>query len=395
MKAKITNKTLAKIKAENKQYEIRDTEVKGFAIRVYKSGKAAFVIWYGRGKAMTIGDVNVLTPTQARNKAKKIIADVLDGVDPQAAKKKTKAHDFKSFLLNKYTPWVEEHHRNGQKTMKRLEANFLPIIGKNKLDDIKPFAIENWRRKKIKDGRKPATANRDINALKAALQRAVNWGLIESNPLTTIKPLKIDNNPNVRYLTDNEEKGLRKALDAREKRLGTDYLKPMVILSLNTGLRRGEMLNLEWQDINFNQSLLTIRGQAAKSGQTRHIPLNDEALETIKQWQLFCNGNKLVFPSKNGIKIQNVNSPWRKLIKTAGISDFRFHDLRHSFASKLVMAGVDLNTVRELLGHADIKMTLRYAHLSTEVKAAAVQKLVRAETQEKQNDFAMIELKNA
>jgi len=378
MQAKITNKTLVKIKPEGKQYEIRDTEVKGFAVRVYKSGKAAYVVWYGRGKAVTIGDIKVLTPTQARQQAIEILADnVLNDTDPQANKKKAKVYDLESYLLDKYTPWVEAHHADSQKTMKRLKANFLPDIGKHKLGDIKPFAIENWRRKKIKAGVKPATVNRDINALKAALQRAVNWGLLESNPLTTVKPLRVDNSPNVRYLSDNEEERLRTALDARERRLGTDYLKPMVILSLNTGLRRGEMLNLKWTDVNFSLSMLTIRGHATKSGQTRHIPLNDEALETLKQWQLLCNGNELVFPSSTGNKLKNVNTPWRRLIKAASITDFRFHDLRHTFASKLVMSGVDLNTVRELLGHADIKMTLRYAHLSTEVKAAAVQKLVR------------------
>ena len=155
-------------------------------------------------------------------------------------------------------------------------------------------------------------------------------------------------------------------------------MKPMILLALNTGLRRGELFNLAWKDLNLDRAMLTVRGEGAKSGQTRHVPLNEEALEALKVWRGNALGsNELVFPGKNGGRLANVNTAFRRVLNDTGINAFRWHDLRHTFASKLVMAGVDLNTVRELLGHADIKMTLRYAHLSPHVKAAAVQKLLR------------------
>jgi integrase len=109
----------------------------------------------------------------------------------------------------------------------------------------------------------------------------------------------------------------------------------------------------------------------------RHIPMNQEALEVLQGWQAQTTGRGLVFPAKDGRPLNNIKKSWTAVLETAGIKNFRFHDLRHHFASRLVMAGVDLNTVRELLGHADLTMTLRYAHLAPEHKAEAVSRLVQ------------------
>ena len=116
----------------------------------------------------------------------------------------------------------------------------------------------------------------------------------------------------------------------------------------------------------------------AKSGKTRYVPLNDEAVRILKTWRTSdVTPTGYVFPGAGGERLIDVKTAWKPLLRVAGVTGFRFHDLRHTFASRLVMAGVDLNTVRELLGHADLKMTLRYAHLAPEHKAAAVAKLPR------------------
>jgi integrase len=149
---------------------------------------------------------------------------------------------------------------------------------------------------------------------------------------------------------------------------------------------------------------VTVRGAVAKTGTTRHIPLNDLAVEVLQNWRAQTDGAGLVFPATKKLPIRprgddkpewvdarrkksktpgafdNVTSSWAELLKKAKIENFRWHDMRHSFASKLVMAGVDLNTVRDLLGHTDIKMTLRYAHLAPQAKADAVQKIVFAQS---------------
>lgn len=130
-----------------------------------------------------------------------------------------------------------------------------------------------------------------------------------------------------------------------------------------------------WGNVDANHRTITIEGAGAKSGCTRHIPLNDQALTALKDWAAHNNPQsaELVFPSPiTGERMDNIIGAWRNLIKAANLKDFRFHDLRHTFASKLVMRGADLYTVKELLGHSSIEMTQRYAHLSPDHKAAAV-----------------------
>lgn len=156
---------------------------------------------------------------------------------------------------------------------------------------------------------------------------------------------------------------------ALEEGAFSDYLTPVVLLALNTGLRRGELLSLAWSDIDLVNRRLTVRPEQAKNGRQRHVPLNSEALDVLQRWGEQQGEVGRVFA------VADVKTAWGRLLRAAGISGFRFHDLRHHFASKLVQASVDLNTVRELLGHADIKMTLRYAHLAPDHLAAAVAKL--------------------
>lgn len=147
-----------------------------------------------------------------------------------------------------------------------------------------------------------------------------------------------------------------------------------MLLSLNTGMRRGEVFNLTWADIDLENKLITVEGDTSKSGQTRHIPMNKETVATIEGWRKQHPRNSgYVFPGKDGKRLDNVKKSWDGLLKLARIESFRWHDLRHTFASKLVMAGVPLNTVRDLLGHSDLAMTLRYAHLAPDSKAAAVE----------------------
>ena len=140
----------------------------------------------------------------------------------------------------------------------------------------------------------------------------------------------------------------------------------------------GRVVQLTWEHINFDNAVMTVLGRTAKTGKTRHIPLNAIALGVLNGWKKQTDeASGLVFKGAEGKVRNNIKKAWNNLLKTAQVSNFHWHDMRHDFASKLVMAGEDLNTVRELMGHADLKMTLRYAHLSPEHKASAVAKLVK------------------
>lgn len=402
MQTNISNRTINRVKPESKPFEIRDTGLKGLLLRVQPSGVMTYYIEYKRGKRVKVGRADAITPAQARELGRTILAGVYQGVDPADKRQLAQAQTYEQFLKQTYKPWLESNLRTGTATFERLIKSF-PEFHNLKLHEIHPFLVEKWRSRRLKDGVKPTSINRELADLRACLSRAAHWGLVDSQPLQNVKPCKVDSRPNIRFLSSSEEKMLREKLDGRESELVgnrttanqwraergyalyptleglafADYLKPAVLLSLNTGLRRGELFSLKWADVDFAQKNLTVTGEAAKTGRTRHVPLNEEAMTILLKWKQQAGLKSVyVFSGKSGEPFHDVRKSWHGLLTKAEIKNFRWHDLRHTFASKLVMAGVDLNTVRELLGHSDYKMTLRYAHLAPEHKAAAVSKLM-------------------
>lgn len=394
---------VANLKPADKPYEVRDGRLKGLLLRVQPSGSMSYYVEYARGKRIALGRADSVTPTQARERAKEILAEAYKGNDPAAGKKADKEHTLRTFLDELYEPWAKANVRSFHNTMLRLRTSFADLLDK-KLGDITPLDVEKLRIARLNGGTKATTVNRDLDDLKSSLNKAATWIKGFVNPIADVKRVKTDGNRKVRFLSTDEEKRLRKALDDREARLRVerdnanewrrereydllpdlravtfaDHLKPMVLVSINTGMRQGELFGLTWAEVSLDRRELTIDGAKAKSGQTRHIPLNDEAHAVLTDWKAQrdpAEKSPLVFPSRDGAEFNNVRKSWEGALTAAEIADFRWHDLRHTFASKLVMAGVDLNTVRELLGHSDIKMTLRYAHLAPEHKAAAVAKL--------------------
>jgi integrase len=161
----------------------------------------------------------------------------------------------------------------------------------------------------------------------------------------------------------------------------TDHLKPTVLLSLSTGILRDSILSLEWRDVSFADKTILVCAATSKSGKQYYAPMNRLVFDTLTRWHgqsKHTAPGSLVFPSPQaGKKIGDCGTSWENLVKAAKIENFRWHDIRHDFASRLVMKSADLNTVRELMGHADMKMTLRYAHLAPNVKMRAVEMLDR------------------
>ena len=369
----LTQQIIARLKPAAKPYEVRCEKLRGLLVRVQPSGTMSFVCQYARGKRITLGDARVLTLEQARAKAKEILGQAATGVDPKEERKpKVGPTTLGQFLDKHYREWIVNHHRHDD-NLKRINASFHDLLP-TPLNDIIPWTIEQHRKARKEAGIADSTMNRDVAALRAALNRAVDWGLIETNPLKSLKQIKTDRQGVIRYLDAGEEQRLLESLD----RLSPGRrLRPMVLVSLHTGLRWGELAALRWPDCDLQLRQLTVRGAGAKSRQTRHIPLNDTSYSAIKDWAAYCQGDDegkldgLMFPGKVG-ELDNIRKSWKTLINVAGIQNFRWHDLRHTFASKLVQSGVDLNTVRELMGHQSISMTLRYAHLAPGNRAAAV-----------------------
>lgn len=412
MKAKLTEHFIKTIVTQQTPYEIIDSEINGFILRVQPSGILTYYLVYrtvnGTKKRYRLGRHGTITLTQARDLARQFSAKTLLGHDIQEEKKiaylekeKANIRTLEKFIELHYAPWVKVERKTGLATIRILLFNFSHLM-KLPMEQISPLLIEKWRVEKLKQGTAAATINRNVTAIKAVLSKAIAWDWLKIHPLAKLKPIKTDNMIKVRYLSLDEQKRLLVALSERDKnaiskrRSGndwrsargyellpnldeegfSDYLTPMVLVSMHTGLRQGELFSLRWDHVDLDRATITVAGDKSKSGKTRHIPLNREALYALVSWKKKCLTYDLVFPNKEGSQINNVRKSWNSILKKANITNFRWHDLRHHFASKLVMAGVDLNTVRELLGHSDLVVTLRYAHLAPEHKADAVAKLV-------------------
>ncbi len=423
MKAHITEDFLRKLPTGN--VAVFDTKLTGFGLRVRASGNHTYRFRVRSGPWVTLGRTDEVTLTKARLAAqamlgqantKAIEVQVKQGVTLTQARAKVDSDirttqtarvvTFGEFIKDTYTPWAEEHLSRPAEVLKSIAQCFSGFYDRP-LDAITSFEIERWRseRRKVKVNGRPislATINRNLVVLGSIFTRAVEARVLTTKP--TIKKLAVDERPLVRFLSPAELARLLKALDARDTArrqaqarsntwrrerhqpevtpygIYTDHLTPLVRLALDTGLRRGELFSLRWSDWQRTSGMLQVRGAEAKSGQSRAVALNADARKTLETWREVVGQvrpDDLIFPGDNGAELTTLKKAWERLMDRAQIKDFRFHDLRHTFASRLVMAGVDLNSVRELLGHADLTMTLRYAHLAPAHLTAAVDKIAR------------------
>jgi integrase len=312
-------------------------------------------------------------------------------------------------MENVYKSYLLAEKKSGTHIIANIERYFSQWNGK-RLTEINEFLVANWRKHQLNRGLSPGGVNRPIASLRALLNYAYRVAkVIDHHPLGSFKQLKEDKNKIVRYLTEDEEGRLLRALNERDKRRRggrisanqwrhargyevfpefsvngySDYLTPFVLLAMNTGMRRQELFKLNWVDVDFHSKNLAIHGKIGKSKTTRTVPLNSEIIEVLRIWKKQSSNIMLVFPNSMGEEITDIKKPWKKILDDADIQKFRFHGVRHHFASRLVSVGVPLNTVRELLGHSDMQMTMRYAHLAPSQKSQAVELLVSSRQKDK------------
>jgi integrase len=224
------------------------------------------------------------------------------------------------------------------------------------------ISAQDIERRFEKERWSPATANRYRALLSLTYRLAIRNGKVKENPARMVQH-RLEDNARIRFLSAEEEPILRAAIAAEcpEQLVALE-------LALNTGLRLSEQYGLRWQDVSLTRRTLTI--QRSKNGAARHVPLNQTAIRALEVLQSRANGSELV--------CGGANTPRRwfdSVVKAAGLQSFTWHCLRHTFASRLVMAGVDIRTVQELMGHKTIAMTIRYAHLAPKHTLAAVERL--------------------
>ena len=234
--------------------------------------------------------------------------------------------------------------------------HLLAVFGKTRLEEITKVKVKTYMCQRKREVASNATVNREVVCIKGILTKALEWGYINKHPLTGLKLFK-EAPPKDRYLTKDEAKCLIA--------VSSKFLRDIIILALGTGMRQDEIFSLTWDDVILDErsmyGQITVIGKGEKR---RTIRMNKAVFDLFKHLEKEKN-NHYVFPSpKTGKKLNNVRNSFSTALKAAGIENFRFHDLRHTAASWMVMEGVSLYAVKEILGHADIKTTQRYAHLS-------------------------------
>lgn len=257
-------------------------------------------------------------------------------------------------------------HRGLKGYMKNLRTFF----GSQTLAQITPKQIVAYKNKRYEDGMAPATINRELANLKKAFNLAVReWEWCEHNPVSRVSMEK-ENNQRDRWLTVEEETRLLAACAL--------WLRDVTVFALHTGMRMGEILELTWRGVDFGRKTVTVL--RSKNGERRTIPVNETVMHILKEkTKVRALGTDLVFCSKAFTPMESghLRRSFRVALKKAHVEDLRFHDLRHTFATRLVQAGVDLYKVQRLLGHKSPIMTQRYAHHYPESLRDGVQILDR------------------
>lgn len=353
--------------------EIFDTLMRGLYVDVLANGRMAYRVRYrleGRQCVHTLGDARLLTVVEARDKARLALRKVMDGGDPKAVAHPIDGPTIEHFFTLQYLPFVKSYKRSWDTDETMIRNHVLPALGDQAMGSLIPpdiaRVVESMRSRDYAAG----TINRVLVLLRYGYTLALRWRIdgVDQNPAKELKNLKEDNKIE-RYLTPEQTTQLLAAVRHSQNTL----LAPIVTFLLYTGARKREALDAKWQDIDWRQKLWRI--PKTKSGKVRHVPLSSGALRLLQTLKAAADSKiaHIFANPRTGLPFVSIFYSWNTARTEAGLPELRIHDLRHSFASFLVNAGRSLYEVQELLGHADIRTTSRYAHLSRERLREAVE----------------------
>ena len=326
---------------------------------LYKKRENWFIDYYvnGRRKRERIGTSKKVAETVLKKRKVQIAEGKFLNIDRA---ERVKFKDFAPIYLETQ---AKPNKRSWKTTDEKYLKNLVPYFGEKYLHEITSEMLERYKAHR-KETVSVASVNRELALVKCMFNKAITWGYANGNPVRGVKLFK-ENNWRTRFL-EREEIG-------RLLSCSPPMLRAILTVALNTGMRKGEIQNLKWRDVDFERSYIVVL--YTKNGEKRFIPMN----EAVKKALISVRKNPesaYIFAGKDGEPF-NFRKSFETALRKSGIKDFRFHDCRHTFASHLVMSGIDLNTVRELLGHKEPTMTLRYSHLSPDHKSRAVEILNR------------------
>ncbi len=261
--------------------------------------------------------------------------------------------------------YLESYSKGKKRSYSRDVTSYgamLPTFKGKLLSEITPLMVEKYMARRQEEV-KPSTVNREKDFLSHLFTKAIEWGLADENPCRKVKRFKEDNR-RLRYLGVEEMEALIEA--------SKPHLRPVVITGLNTGMRIGEVLALKWEHVDFRARQICVLD--SKNGDKRYIPMTETLEATLRGMpRLLHSPYVFCYPNGERYEYSKIRKPFEEACERAGIEDLTPHDMRHTYASQLAMAGVDLGTIKELLGHKSLEMTMRYSHLSPSHKRAAVE----------------------
>ena len=362
--AKLTDASVARLRPRAREYAVWDRSAPGLGVRVRPTGGKSYVLLMGSGgaaKRVSLGPVDAMTAEEARRECHKRRARPASAGLVRPARAIPSLRDFVE------GEWKQTHFERYKPSTKKgvgalLEKRVLPAFGRRPLDRITPARVRKWFDAYSRTA--PGGANKGLALLRQIMNFAVARGYADNNPARGIRPNRRP--PVTRFLSREEVVRLRRALDG-QTREGNRRQADIVRLLLLTGCRRGEIVGLRWSEVQTNA--LTLGD--SKTG-PRKVPLGARARAILDRQP---RGDSLfVFPSPlDPTRPRGPNlSLWHRVRREADIEDVRLHDLRHTMASHAVMNGVPVPVVSRLLGHSNVRMTLRYAHLADrDIEAAA------------------------
>jgi integrase len=288
-------------------------------------------------------------------------------------KKKITFNEMADLFLEKYSKPKKRSWKSADRVFIR---NMKPFFSGIKLTKITPMMIEDYKMKRLENGAgrraeekvSNSTINRELQCLRKLFNKAIDWGYARINPVLKVDFLSEKGSIRKRVLSEDEEVRLIAAAPL--------YLKHMILVALHTGMRKGEVLKLKWENVDFEAQEITI--VETKDDEDRIVPMNPFLFNLLLPLKSQNGKTEYVFANPmTGTHYVEIKRAFNGALDEADIEDFHFHDLRHSYASRLVRNGADLNTIKELLGHSSITTTQRYLHSQAEQKRRAVNSLVR------------------
>jgi len=334
-------------------------------LRTYRSGRFCWTIDYRDENGRRIQ--KALPHAQNKEEAifilQKKVAEVFER--KHGIELRRRNIGFKTFaqsFLDDYMMTVRRNFRPDVYRLQKLCDHFEDVD----LRTITPMMIERFRKSKLIEGRTKLTCNRYLQLLKRMFNVAIEERYVEENPVQKVKLYSEKDTQKERILTEAEEERLMENC--------SDYLKSIITVALNTGMRRAEILNLKWNQVDFKARRIKV--ERTKSGRVRFIPMNKALFNDLSRQRSSCSQSPYVFTNpETGKQYVDMKTGFKTACRRAGITNLRFHDLRHTFASRLIEKGADIETVRDLLGHHSITITQRYTHSNDDRKKIAVELL--------------------